>query len=351
MQLVTEQSAGDQRWQILGVVLTSIVVGIIFWFAADVFLLLFIGLLLAVFLDKLARLLSGWTSLGHGWSLAVVLVVMATLFAGAGALFSYRIADEMDGIKKDLQSAWQQLEKQSGKYEWSKQLVTQSNLSQLESLKGNWISRITGLFSTTIGIVGSCLLVVFIGIYTAANPGLYQRGFLHLIPLNYRGRTQGVLREIGTSLRWWIMGQLVSMTCIAIATAGGLWLLGIPNAMTLGLLAGVLTFIPNFGPIAAAIPAILLGFTVGTYEALYVLLLYVGVQAVESNLLTPLVQQKSVDLPPVLVVIVQVLMGTLFGIQGLIVAAPLTVCCMIVAKRMYVEDVLDDSLNDADTKQ
>ncbi len=135
------------------------------------------------------------------------------------------------------------------------------------------------------------------------------------------------------------------MSVVGIATSIGLWSLGIPFAATLGLLSGILTFIPNFGPILAAVPAILLGLSHGPMSALYVTLLYVGIQAVESNLLTPLIQQRNVKLPPVLNVGFQVLLGVLFGVPGLIVAAPLAVVAMVCTRRFYVEDYLGDPLS------
>jgi predicted PurR-regulated permease PerM len=133
------------------------------------------------------------------------------------------------------------------------------------------------------------------------------------------------------------------MSVVRIATGIGLWLLGIPFAATLGLLSGLLTFIPNFGPILSAVPAILLGLSHGTSQALYVAVLYLAIQAVESNLLTPLIQQRNVKLPPVLNVGFQVLLGVLFGVPGIIVAAPLAVVAMVMVKRFYVEDYLGDT--------
>jgi len=247
-------------------------------------------------------------------------------------------------LTRDLQGAWDQLKLRAGKYEWSQQLISQPKMEYLSNVPSDWLGRITGVFTTTFGVLSSVLLVLFVAIFCAVDPALYRRGLIHLLPIDKRPRAREVLDEAGHSLRWWIVGQLFSMTVVGAATGIGLWFLGIPFFVTLGILAGVLTFIPNFGPILSAVPALLLALTLGPLNALYVVLLYIGVQAVESNLLTPLVQQRNVDLPPVLNVGVQVVMGVLFGILGLIVAAPLTVLGMVLVKRLYVEDTLGDVL-------
>lgn len=330
--------------QIIAATAILIVAGLLIWFATDVFLLVFMGVLLAILLTFLSRLLSDHSPLSHGWSLAVVLLGLLIIFASFVGVAGAKVAAETDNLSRDLQGAWEQLTERASKYEWSQQLISQPKMKYFTNVSGEWLGRLTGVFTTTLGALSSGLLVVFVAIFIAADPDLYRRGVLRLVPLNYRDRAREVLDEAGFSLRWWIIGQMFSMTVVGTATAVGLWFLGIPFFITLGILAGVLTFIPNFGPILSAVPAVILGLTSGPLSGLYVVLLYLGVQAIESNLLTPLVQQRNVDLPPVLAVAIQILMGVLVGVLGLIMAAPLTVLGMILVKRLYVEDTLGDSL-------
>ena len=337
----------SDRWRIprlLALITALIVLGSILWYAANVFLLIFAGLLVAILLDYLCNLVSRATSLSHGWSLAVVLLALLALAGVVVGVFAARIAGEADNFTSTLQTSWEQLKESAGTYQWSQQLLAQSPIEQLGKTSGEWLSKVTGVFSSTLGVLSSLLVLLFVAIFTAAEPQLYVRGLLHLVPIPSRPRALEVLNEIGFALRWWFIGQLFSMTVVGLATAAGLWFLDIPFFITLGVLAGVLTFIPNFGPIISAIPAILLGLTNGPLVALYVILLYVAIQAVESNLLTPLIQQRNVHLPPVLNVGMQILMGVLFGVLGLIVAAPFTVCLMIAVKRLYVEDILGDTV-------
>jgi predicted PurR-regulated permease PerM len=147
--------------------------------------------------------------------------------------------------------------------------------------------------------------------------------------------------ESERALRLWLKGQAIAMVVVGLLTGLGLWALGMPSALTLGLLAGVLEFIPFAGPIIAAVPAILLALAVSPELALWVTLLYVAIQQFEGNLLTPLVQQYAVDLPGAVLLFSLIGFGTLFGTLGVILAAPLAVVTMVLVKRLYVIETLD----------
>jgi predicted PurR-regulated permease PerM len=198
------------------------------------------------------------------------------------------------------------------------------------------------LASTTLGTVVNAVIVIIIGLYLASQPDLYSRGIKHLLPFRHRERAGEVLREIDESLRRWLIGRFAVMTLNGALTALGLWLLGVPLAVTLGLLMGLLNFVPNFGPWIAAVPALLIAFLQSPRQALYVGLLYLVIQALDAYVLTPLVDRKSVELPPVLTITAQVLLGLVFGFIGLLLASPLAAAAMILVKMLYVEDVIGD---------
>jgi predicted PurR-regulated permease PerM len=162
------------------------------------------------------------------------------------------------------------------------------------------------------------------------------------VPIAKRTRTRAVLDAIGHALRWWLIGRVFSMAVVAAGTALGLYLLGVPLAITLGLIAGLLDFVPTIGPILATVPAALVALLQSPLQVLYVVLLYVAVQLVEGYLLTPLVQRYTIALPPVLTIVGVVLLGVLLGGLGLILAAPLTIVLFILVKMLYIEDVLGD---------
>jgi len=144
------------------------------------------------------------------------------------------------------------------------------------------------------------------------------------------------------NLRWWLLGQVFLMIMIAITTTVGLWLMGIPLALSLGLIAGALELIPYLGPWLSAVPAALVALLLSHAHLLGTLGLYLGLHILEGYILLPLVQRGTVLLPPALTLIAQVLLGDLLGVMGLFVAAPLTVCAVVRLKMLYVEDTLGD---------
>jgi predicted PurR-regulated permease PerM len=190
------------------------------------------------------------------------------------------------------------------------------------------------------GAMANLFLVVVGGLYIATNPRLYRTGLLKLVPAERRELTGTALRDTGRSLRLWLVGQLVSMVLVGTLTGVGLWLIGVPSALVLGLLAGLLEFVPLVGPIVAAIPGLLIAATQGTETLLWALALYFVLQQLEGNIIQPLVQQRAVSLPPALLLFALVAFGTLFGIAGLLLAAPLTVVLFVAVKRLYVREAL-----------
>jgi predicted PurR-regulated permease PerM len=164
------------------------------------------------------------------------------------------------------------------------------------------------------------------------------------VPRPRRARVEEVLQEVGTTLGHWLVGRLVSMGIIGGITTVGLWLIGVPLAPALGLLAALAEFVPNIGPFLAFVPALLLALTESTTRALAVLLLYLSVQGFESYVLTPLVEKQAVELPPALTITAQVLMAVLAGGLGLALATPLAAAVLVLVQRLYIEDTLGDAL-------
>jgi predicted PurR-regulated permease PerM len=144
------------------------------------------------------------------------------------------------------------------------------------------------------------------------------------------------------ALRWWFLGQLISMVMLGVTVAVGLLIIGVDLWLSLGVLTGLLTFIPFLGPIIAAVPILIVGFAEGMQTGMIVLIFYLVVQNLEGNFLEPLIHQRVVNLAPVLLISVQVLMSTLFGAMGLVMAAPLTLVAMIMVKKLYIEDMLGE---------
>jgi len=200
------------------------------------------------------------------------------------------------------------------------------------------------IFAAVLGGISGLAISVLVGLYMAADPTLYRRGFLRLVPIRFREHTGDILDELHETLRAWLVGTFAVMIIVGVLITTGLWLLGVPLALALGLIAFFLEFVPYIGPILAAIPAVLVASSLGSREVLFVVLLYWAVQSLEGYVLTPLIYQKRLHIPPMITIGAQVVLGTLLGVVGVIFATPLTACAMVLVQRLYVEDALGDKL-------
>ncbi|MFL6292057.1 MAG: AI-2E family transporter [Thermoanaerobaculia bacterium] len=228
-----------------------------------------------------------------------------------------------------------------------------------QSQKGNPLSGLPGslsgqldavgrylfsFLSSTVAVLTGLLLIVFMSIYIGMDPKTYHRGLLHLFPHRVRPRAEEVLTAVGMTLRKWLMTQLVAMLVIGVVTTVALKLLGVKAALPLGIIAGLLEFIPMVGPLLSAIPAVAMGFVDSPQKALFVALAYTGIQFFENHLLIPILMKEGVDLPPVLTLIGIAVMSVVFGFLGMLVAVPLLAAIVVAVKLLYVEDVLGDEV-------
>jgi len=198
--------------------------------------------------------------------------------------------------------------------------------------------RILAALTSAVGYLGLTLVAA---LYLALEPDLYRRGALRLVPVGHRPFVDGLLTELEHTIRSWLGGQLILMGFIGALTGLGLWAIGIPYALALGILAGLLEFVPYLGPILSAVPVLLIALSTSPTQALWALGLLIAVQQIENNILQPLVQKSAVDIPPVLLVITLFAMGALFGVPGLLVATPLLAIAIVLIRRIYVERVLE----------
>jgi len=189
---------------------------------------------------------------------------------------------------------------------------------------------------STLAVVAGIVLVIFLTIYLAIDPSTYRRGFLYLVPQRARGRTDEILSAIAVTLRRWLVTQLVAMIVIGVVSTIVLMALKVRAAVPLGILAGLLEFVPTVGPILSALPAIAMGFVDSPEKALAVAIAYVGIQFLENHLLIPILMKQGVDLPPALTIIMQALMALIFGILGLLVAVPM-LAAIVIAGQILTE--------------
>jgi predicted PurR-regulated permease PerM len=201
-----------------------------------------------------------------------------------------------------------------------------------------------GFFSSTVAVLGGIVLIIFVAIFVAVDSKTYRDGLMHLFPHEARPRAREVLSGTGLMLRRWLLTQFIGMIVVGALTAVVLMILDIKAALALGIIAGILEFIPIAGPILASIPAIAMGFIDGPEKALYVALAYIVIQQVEANLLYPLLMKKGLELPPVLTIFTQGVLSVVFGFLGLLVAVPLLAAVIVPVKMLYVRDVVGDEV-------
>lgn len=317
----------------------------LFFSIFDVILLIFAAVLLAVFLRGLADLVNRYTKLSEGLSVLLVSVLLLVILAGAITLLAPSVAEQARHLRVELPKSAQQASTYIAQFSWGRTIIEQLPSADeiMQKIDASSIlTRVGGYFSSTVGAVGNFFITILLAIYLATEPKFYAVGFTKLFPIPKRPRVAEILSSIGETLSWWLIGKVASMVFIGVLTWIGLSILGVPLALTLGLIAGLLSFIPNFGPILSALPAILLAFIESPISALYVLGLFVGVQIVESNIVTPLIERETVELPPALTIIFQLVLGVLIGGLGLVLATPLLAVLMVLVQMVYVQDVLGD---------
>jgi predicted PurR-regulated permease PerM len=221
--------------------------------------------------------------------------------------------------------------------------------ARLAELDAGAASRAAGgLFaaaSTTFGAVVETLIVLLMAIHLAMDPEPYRRGALALLPARAGPALRATLDASAVVLRRWLLGALVAMTFIGLTSFTGLLLLGIPLALALALIAALLAFVPNVGPVLALVPALVVALGQSPTAALWVLALYLSIQTVESYLLTPMVQERAVFLPPALTLLAQLVMGLAYGALGLLLATPLAAVALVIARRHLVDGVVEAKLS------
>lgn len=301
------------------------------------FFVIFAGILLAAGFSGGGDWIAKRLGVGRGWGIAAILLGIIAAMVAVSLFFAPAIAEQIDELTRTLPEAVASLRARLESYEWVDRLLSTAG----QGLPEGTGAAAAGAFASVLGAAANIAVALIIGIYGAISPGPYRRGFLLLLAPSMRNRAEEVMTACVRVLRRWLGAQLVSMAVVGGLTTIGLWLVGVPLAPLLGLIAGLLGFIPNIGPILSAVPAVLLASTEGGTAALLTVGVFLVVQALESYLITPQIQQDQVSLPPALLIAAQVVFGLLFGLAGLLFAGPLTAVGMTLTNELYRRDYLE----------
>lgn len=328
-----------------GLGLVFILVLVALWFAADALLLIFACILFAILLYDASRRLASNLPIPRQIALGIVVVLLLVVIGGGGWLMAPAISEQADRMAAMVPKSIEQLQQSLKRYDFLESILGgMPSAEQMRSTLGDMLPRAGLFFSGVFGALGNVLIITFVGIYFAAQPFIYINGIVTLVPKDKRARAREVLDELGLTLSKWLFGKMCSMLLVGAATAIGLTLLGVPLALILGIIAGLLDFIPYLGPLMAGVPGVLIAMTISPQLALYTVALFVFIQLAEGYLLQPLVEKKTVALPPALTITMQVLLGALFGLAGVALATPLTAVLAVLVSMLYVQDVLGDNV-------
>jgi len=313
-----------------------------FWIA-PVLLLVFAGLAVAVALDGLGQVSARYTPLSRGWSVLAIALLLTALLAAFFVAIPAQLAAQFDDMRDALDTFL------TDALEWLEGMgVTPETLGfgeEGEDLAGTAttvMSHVARWGMTTLGALASFVVMLAVAGFAVADPALYRRGLVRLVPRRKRPLTEETLSAIAHALRWWFLSQLASMLLLGVSVSLGLWVIGVDLWLGLGVLTALLTFVPYLGPVIAGIPIVVIAFADSAQTGVIVTIFYLVVQNVESNVVVPLIQQQVVHLAPVVAIAAQVLFGLLFGLPGIILAAPLTVVGMVLVQKLWIEAVLGD---------
>lgn len=334
--MINRKEFRKRVWTAAGIVALVIVLLWILKAIFNVLLLILAGALIALYFQGVSGLLHTRIGLPRKWSLPISVIGSLLLLIGffwlAGSKIQKQAAQLSETLPATVQKVREQLNKSTIGRKVLEQASSSSNMQKTTSIAQSF-------FRSTFGVLGDVYVVLFLSIFFTAGPRAYVSGFLKLIPPNAKPRADHVITTVGATLTKWLKGQILAMLIVAVLTLIGLMIIGVPMALVLALIAGLLNFIPNFGPLIAMIPAVLVGLMQSPTTALLVAGLYILVQVLESNLVTPQIQKKLISIPPALIIISQLIMGVLTGGWGLVLATPLVAMVIVIVRELYVKQL------------
>jgi len=325
----------------VSVVVLAVLLVLLFWQLPEVPLQVFAAVLIAIFLYSGSSLLRRVVPVPHAVGVLVFILLLLLAGAALALMAADPLAEQFNQLWQQVPQAFSGLAERLSRYSWGQEILQRLQPQNLSLPNGSGTSTAFSAINTTFGALGNAVLVLFLGVYFAVDPGLYRRGIELMVAPSLRPKAHDVAIEAAHTLRGWLGAQLVSMTVVGLLTAFGLWIIGIPLALVLGLIAGLLAFIPTIGPVMSAVPGLLLGLSDGLSGVLSVAAVYLVVQTVESYLVTPYVQRRSVDLPQAATIVALVGFGLLYGLLGMMLATPLAAVLLMLVNRLYVDDYLE----------
>lgn len=310
------------------------------WFLAQPLLLIVGGLVFAAMLDGGARLLGRVLPIPRGWRIAIVCLFAISFLAWTFTVAGSQIAAQAEALRVIMTGQMERL------LRWAHDMgfVPEGNGGASEigrQLMGS-LGQVTAALGTALGAISSLAMIVVIGLFIAAEPRLYERGIAWMLPMEKRADFYDTAGKMGYTLRRLMAGRLLGMTVEGVLVAIALELIGVPMALVLGILTGLLAFLPNIGAIVSGVLIVVVGFSAGVETGIWAIIVYVLVQTFDGYVVVPMVARRSVDMPPALVLGAQLLFGALFGILGLALADPIVAMIKVLLEQQS-ENAAEDA--------
>jgi predicted PurR-regulated permease PerM len=320
-------------WQTTAIVCLALIILLFVRVAFNILLMTFTGVLIAVYFHGLADFITQKTKINRKLSLFISIAGTILLFASMIWVIGATIQDQAAQLSHTLP--------QTVSAAKAKMAASPTGQKILEYTSGDnskkMLDTASTFFSSSFGVVGDLYIILFLGIFFTADPSLYKNGLLSIFPPQFQAIGSTIWSRISTALKAWIKTKLISIVLITVVVALGLMIIGLPGTLVLGLIAGLLDIIPNFGPVIAMIPGVLLGLMVSTKIAVIAALIYVACETIVGSIFMPLIQKKMTNIPPALTMLSQLVMGVVSGLMGIILAVPLLLVLIIVVDELYVK--------------
>jgi predicted PurR-regulated permease PerM len=311
------------------------------WRLAALAIIVFGAVLLAIGLRATTRLIRRAVPIGDAAALAIAIGGMVALSALVLWLFGSIIAGQVDELARQVPAGISLFAGLIETNRFARFAFEQARELSVSDVTAKAALLLAGAVRSLAAAIGYALVMLVVAVYIAAQPALYRNLMLKAVPPVHRARFDRLFDRVESRLRLWLIGQAVVMASISLLSSLGLWLLGIDAALALGLLSGMLSFIPYVGTLLSMVPAMLVAFNVGPLHVVWVVLLFCGVHLVEGDVITPLVQAEATSLPPVVSLVSIIIFGALFGPAGVLLAAPLALFFSAVLQTLYLDPLAE----------
>ena len=330
-----ELSYIQKVWHTVAIVALLVGVILVARVAFNVLLMMLAGSLIAVYFHGFGDIIQRRTRWKRTWAMTASLIISFLVLGGLLWFMGAKIQVQIAQLSSTLPHTVSTFKAKLGETPVGQKVLESVSGGNSDSL----MTTVQTFLGTSFGVLGDIYIILLLGVFFTASPSIYKNGILLLVPKPKKELGKHIMDRISLSLKGWLKGMMVSIVLITVLISVALTIIGIPMTMVLGLITGILELVPNLGSLLAMIPGVLLALTISTNTAIVVALVYIVSQTITANIVTPLIQKKIINLPPALTLVSQLIMGTLSGALGIILAVPLLAIIIILIDELYVKKI------------